>query len=296
MVSFDAGGLLESVIRVVLRALILFIGIAAAVQQTAKQAVALAGAVAAGETGSAALSVGAVGLLGAALGAKWLYEKGGPATRKAATATGKSGTQIDMVGPETRDATRALVEDLAKLVESVETDDLDGAAAHAAAVMERAAELKAAVDERIHLQENAKSMVKSLQPPSSRPNSVLLLPDDERADILKRLPCEVRNAFAELPGGLGKADGEFMAQAAAGCRQFLVHKGIAVLQLCSMNYREALVWRLKLEQSKEFACLLAHLLQRSRAGRSAPGRVQRERALLIGVSVERAALRSRFYV
>ena len=56
MASFDAGGLLASVIRVVLRALIFFIGVAAAVQQTTKQAAALAGAVAAGETSSVALA------------------------------------------------------------------------------------------------------------------------------------------------------------------------------------------------------------------------------------------------
>ena len=292
MMGLSTAKVLGAVFQVVLRAGIFLIGVAAAVKPI-KEAAALAGAVVTGElSGSAvAAGVGAAGLLTAALSAKRHFDKRGQPGGETATGGTHKRTQIDMVGPETREATKSLAEILLKLVACVESDDLDATSALAEDLVECAAELKAAVDERMLLQENAKKSLQSLQPPSARTSSLLLLPNDERADILKRIPHEVRIGFANMPGGLGKADVTFMAQAAAGCRQFLLHKGLAVLALCSTGYRPAIVWRLKIEQSVEFARLLAHLLQRSLPGRSTPGRVAREQELLIEVSYIRGVAR-----
>lgn len=282
----------------------LTIGCAVAGKKSANGIAAALGAAAAGKLASGALvaGVGTVGVLGAGGLLKVAAEMRG-ARKRVAEVRGERGaekrgaekpssTVIDVVGSTTRSAARALGETAVKLSAAVEAGDLVAASAAAAEAVQRAAEAKAVVDERLHLQENAQSAMQLLRPPSRRDDRcVLLLPNDERADVLDGVPREVRLGLADLPGGVDKADSVFMAQVAEGCRQFLLGKGGGVLDLAAAAFQPAHAVRFDFEASMEFERLLAHLLQRSLPGRNAAGRVAREQALLIAASVLLGATR-----
>ena len=189
---------------------------------------------------------------------------------------------VDMIGRTVRGGFEGAVQQMAALAKAVEDDDLESATEYADELLAQVVQLKAALGERRHMQENAEGTLAILQAynrvedGAERSKSILLFPKDERMDIIEKMPRAVRYALVEMPGGLPNADADFLQHAAMGCRRYLISTGNTVLDLCAVSYGPAMQWFHAYCQSSEFQGLLTHLLLRSTGGRTDPGRENRE--------------------